>query len=105
MDISSESWLIMIVCLLFFAACWAVIAYVFVTLARQGDERRRMIVEKASANTFAVMMVYLLICILERVAGPMLGWQPGGVNPFVMLLVMSVVYAVELVFLKRKYGD
>ena len=50
----------MIVCLLFFAACWAVIAYVFVTLARQGDERRRMIVGRAAAACFPVFLLYLV---------------------------------------------
>ncbi len=36
------------------------IVAMFVSLARQGDERRRMIVQTASANTFAVTVLYLL---------------------------------------------
>ncbi len=32
---------------------------------RQGDERRKMIVEKSSAQTFAVFAVYTLFCVLE----------------------------------------
>ena len=37
----------------------------FVSLGRQGDERRKMIVEKSSAQTFAVFAVYTLFCVLE----------------------------------------
>ena len=100
MDISSESWLIMIVCLLFFAACWAVIAYVFVTLARQGDERRRMIVGRAAAACFPVFLH-----VAEDVYRSVTGGEADGVNPFSTLLVFSILYAIELLYYKRKFGD
>ena len=43
------------------------IAAMFISLARQGDERRRMIVQTASANTFAVTVLYLLFCFIEGI--------------------------------------
>ena len=105
MDISSESWLIMIVCLLFFAACWAVIAYVFVTLARQGDERRRMIVGRAAAACFPVFLLYLVFHVAEDVYRSVTGGEADGVNPFSTLLVFSILYTIELLYYKRKFGD
>ena len=34
------------------------IVAMFISLARQGDERRRMIVQTASANTFSSLLLY-----------------------------------------------
>ena len=54
----------------------------FISLGRQGDERRRIIVEKSAAGTFAATAVYLLFCIGEGdipLGGP---WAShGGEEP------------------------
>lgn len=85
----------------------ALIAAMFVSLARQGDERRRLIIEKASTGTFAVTVLYLLFCVAERVyqavSRPDVPLE--GLNPFVTLAVIAMIYAAELFYFKRKYGD
>ncbi len=82
------------------------IVAMFVSLAKQGDERRRMIVQKASANTFAITVLYLLFCIVEGVVRSATKGEPlEGISPLVTLTIISIVYAVELFYFKRKYGD
>ena len=56
-------WLPLILLLIFLI----LIVVMFVSLAKQGDERRRMIVQTASANTFAVTVLYLLFCFIAGV--------------------------------------
>jgi len=92
---------------LFLAGVIATIVMMFVSLAKQGDERRKMIVEKASAGTFAVTVLYLLFHIAENIykVTSKSYMAPEGMNPFVTLTVIAVIYAFELFFHKKKYGD
>lgn len=76
-------------------------AALFVSLGRQGDERRRMIVQKASANTLAVVALYLAADFARDVVG---GRRMEGVNAFVLLTVIAVVYFAHLLYYKRKFG-
>lgn len=103
--VPASDWLILILCLAFFLACWAAIGAVFVSLARQGDERRKMIVGRAAAACFPVFLLYLAFHVAEDVYLSVTGGEPDGVNPFSTLLVFSVLYAIELLYYKRKYGD
>jgi len=79
----------------------------FVSLAKQGDERRKTIIEKASAKTFAVVVVYLLFCIIENIYNVVsqTDLSPEGMNPFITLTVISMIYAIALAYHKKKYGD
>ena len=82
------------------------IAAMFVSLARQGDERRRMIVQTASANTFAVTVVYILFCAIEGVVRSIVRGEPmEEMNPIVTLMTIAITYTFELFYFKRKYGD
>lgn len=85
----------------------AIIITMFVSLAKQEDERRRMIVEKSSTKSFAIMVLYFLMCIAENIFKVVSGkdLSPEGMNPFVTLIVVAVVYIVELLYHKKKYGD
>ena len=86
--------------------CAALIALMFVTLGRQGDERRRRIVEKTSANTFAVVVIYILFCIIEGVVSSVAHNVPvEGMNPLVLLTVIAVIFAAQFLYFKRKFGD
>ena len=107
METVSTSWttLALFLCLAFFLACWAVIIAVFVSLARQGDERRKMIVGRAAAACFPVVLLYLVFQVGEDVYRSVTGGAPDGVDPFSTLLVFSILYAVELLYYKRKFGD
>lgn len=91
----------------FLSIAIVLIIAMFVSLAKQGDERRRMIVEKAGASTFAVTILYLLFQLAENIYKVVSGTDlsPAGVNPFTALTVIAVVYAVSLFYHKKKYGD
>ncbi len=84
---------ILILCLI------AIVAMLF-SLAKQGDERRKIIVGKSCANTFLVMVAYLLISVIETMIS-----HSGGINPITMLSVLSIIYLIELLYHKKKYGD
>ena len=82
------------------------IVAMFISLARQGDARRRMIVQTASANTFAVTVVYILFCAIEGVVRSIVRGEPmEEMNPIVTLMTIAITYTFELFYFKRKYGD
>lgn len=85
----------------------SVIISMFVSLAKQGDERRQMIVGKASTKTFAIIVVYVAFCVGEDIYKVLSGidLSPKGMNPFIMLTIMAFIYAIELIYHKKKYGD
>lgn len=95
-------WLPLILLLIFLI----LIVVMFVSLAKQGDERRRMIVQTTSANTFAVTVLYLLFCFIEGIVRSVAQGEPiEKMNPIVTLTVISIIYSIELFYYKRKYGD
>ena len=77
-----------------------------VSLGRQGDERRRMIVAKAGLNTLCVVVAYLFFCVVEGVVVSVRSGAPAeDLDPFVTLVVIAMIYAAQLFYFKRKYGD
>ena len=101
---SDEIWLFLgLLCLMGMLA--AIVAMV-VSLARQGDERRRMIVAKAGLNTLCVVVAYLFFCVVEGVVVSVRSGAPAeDLDPFVTLVVIAMIYAAQLFYFKRKYGD
>ena len=76
-----------------------------ISLGRQGDERRRMIVGRASANTFFVAVAYLCFRVGENLyLGMARGLPARGLDPFVTLSVLAILYAVQLLYFKRRFG-
>ena len=71
-----------------------------VTLLRPGDERSQVVVWKASAWTLLAVVGTLILDVIENfVRG-----QYMSVNPFVLLSVISILYAVHLKYYKTKLG-
>lgn len=101
---SDEIWLFLgLLCLMGMLA--AIVAMV-VSLARQGDERRRLIVAKAGLNTLCVVVAYLFFCVVEGVVVSVGSGAPAeDLDPFVTLVVIAMIYAAQLFYFKRKYGD
>lgn len=93
--------------IIFLLVSIAVIGIMLLSLAKQGDERRDMIVRKASAKTFAVIVVYICFFVVKNIYLIVSGTDvsPKGMNPFVTLVTISLVYMIELFYHKRKYGD
>lgn len=72
-----------------------------VSLIRPGDERRQMIVWKASTWTLVATMGSLFVGIIEGIVKV----QEMSINPFSTLTATATIYFVCLLYYKRKYGD
>ena len=86
---------------LFLVALIALDIFLFVSLMRQGDERNRLIVWKASAFTLLATagghVVDIVIPLAQR--------KPvESSNPFVQLGVMALVFFLATLYYKRKHS-
>lgn len=72
-----------------------------VSLLKTGDERRQLIVWKASTFTLVVVVGSLVLDIVESVVRV----EAMLVNPFVKLSVTAMVYLLALLHYKKRYGD
>lgn len=72
-----------------------------VSLVRTGDERRQLMVWKASTSTLATVMGILILYILESLVKV----EAMAVNPFVILSVGAMTYFLSLLYYKKRYGD
>ena len=99
-----DQWIVALF-LLFLALLLALNVGMLISLGRQGDERRRMIVGRASANTFFVTVAYLCFRVGENLyLGMARGLPAQGLDPFVTLSVLAIMYTVQLVYFKRRFG-
>ena len=71
-----------------------------VSLLRTGDERRQLIVWKASAFTLLVVVGTLVIDVVESVVRVEAMW----INLFTKLSVTAMVYLLTLLHYKKRYG-
>lgn len=72
-----------------------------VSLVRPGDERRKMIVWKASTWTLLGTVGAMVIEIAED----LLRGQALANNPFTQLGATAIIYFLALLYYKKKYGD
>lgn len=72
-----------------------------VSLFRTGDERRQLIVWKASTFTLLIVVGSLVIDVVESIVR----MEAMMVNPFVKLSVTAMVYFLTLLYYKKRYGD
>lgn len=102
-----SDYLVLILFAIFLLVLIALHIAMFISLGKQGDERRKAIVGKASANAFAVTVLYLLYCVAENIflVVTRKNLSPDGMNPFIVLSVIAIIYAVFIVYYKKKYGD
>lgn len=78
----------------------------FISLGKQGDERRKAIVQKSSSNTFIITVLYILFCIVENIFLSIRQSRPiESMNPIVLLTTISIIYVAQLLYYKRKFGD
>ena len=86
---------------LFLVALIALDIFLFVSLMRQGDERNRLIVWKASAFTLLATagghVVDIVIPLAQRL-------PVESSNPFVQLGVMALVFFLATLYYKRKHS-
>lgn len=87
------------------AGMLVLIAVMFVSLSRQGDERRRMIAEKASAGTLTMYAAYLALCTgLNFYRGAAQGQPMQLLDPLVVLTTLAVLYLGNLLYFKWRHG-
>ena len=72
-----------------------------ISLIKPGDERKQMIVWKASTYTLFVAVGGLAIDVIESI----IRVEAMAVNPFIKLGVIALVYCISLLFFKKRYGD
>ena len=72
-----------------------------VSLLRTGDERRQLIVWKASAFTLLIVVLTLVIDVIESIVRV----EAMLINPFIKLSVTAMVYLLTLLYYKKRYGD
>ena len=82
------------------------IGVMFSSILRQGDERRRLILQSAGSTSFATLAGMLLLQVVAGVVGSLAGTgriEPQ--NPLVLLMTAAVVYCASLAYYKKKFGD
>ena len=72
-----------------------------VSLLRTGDERRQLIVWKASAFTLLVVVGSLVIDVVESIVKV----EAMLINPFITLSTTAIIYLITLLYYRRKYGN
>lgn len=71
-----------------------------VSLLRQGDERRQLMVWKASTWTLMGTAGSLIISIIESLVKT----EAMSVNPFIILTATATIYFIALLYYQRRYN-
>ncbi len=72
-----------------------------ISLIKPGDERRQMIIWKASTWSLIATMGSLVFRVVESV----IKVEKMSVNPFITLTSAAAIYFICLLYYRRKYGD
>ena len=91
---------LMVLCLIFIGALIVLDVAMVVSLARPGDERRQMIVWKASTYTLLGTAGSLCLSIVEK----LVRMEPMAVNPFATLGAAAIIYFLFLLYFRHKHG-
>lgn len=86
--------------LAFLALSVVLIAWMFVSLVRLGDERRQLIVGKACTLSFMGLAGYFLLRTLVF----MLGEGKELLHPLITLMIAAYLFTFSLAWYKRKLG-
>ena len=87
--------------LIFLLALIIIDILMIVSLLKTGDERRQLIVWKASAFTLLVVVGTLVLDVVESIVRV----EAMLINPFIRLSVTAMVYLLTLLYYKKRYGD
>ena len=115
MAISSSATLFIFAFFLFLFVLMALDIAMIVSLLKTGDERRQLIVWKASTGTLLIVVLSLVIQIAESIVRS----QAMETNPFITLSIAAVtlsvqgdarplytkgIYFAELLYYKKRYS-
>ena len=85
----------------FLLALLALDIAMIISLLKPGDERKQLIVWKASAFTLLVAVGGLVFDIIEAIVKA----EAMTINPFIELSVIAMAYCISLLVFKKKHGD
>ncbi len=85
---------------IFLMALMALDILMIVSLFRTGDERRQLIVWRASAFTLLIVAGTLVLDVIESVVST----DAMLINPFIKLSTTAIVYFLSLLYYKKRYG-
>ncbi len=90
----------------FILSLFVLIGLLLFSLAKEGDERGGFIKTKAMTSTFT-MIVGLLIWLNFKALYVIFakGEKPEEINPFMFLVVISIIFLISLMYNKKKFGD
>ncbi|MDE5977568.1 MAG: hypothetical protein K2G70_03770 [Turicibacter sp.] len=77
------------------------ITWMVCSILRQGDERYQFMLMKAIKKTFIISIGILFLYLCEGLYAS----SVEGVNPFIFLFIVSVVFSMQLLMIKKKYGN
>jgi predicted PurR-regulated permease PerM len=81
------------------------IVYLFISLSKQGDELQKYIKDKSVIQTFYFTIFYLVIISIPKMLYvDFIKGGKFGLNPFVVLAMISVYFLLSLMINKKKYG-
>ena len=100
MAISSSATLFIFAFFLFLLLLMTLDIAMIVSLRKTGDERRQLIVWKASTGTLLIVVLSLVIQIAESIVRS----QAMETNPFITLSIAAVIYFIELLYYKKRYS-
>ncbi len=88
--------------LLAFLIALGAVAWMIFSLARQKDERGEKIVAQAALHSLIIQAAVLALCAARNALEPVgAKWE---LDPFVCLAGLAVVFCVELLVWKRRWG-
>ena len=79
-----------------------------ISLIRPGDERKQLIVWKASTYTLLVTVLAMAADIITSAAGlsaSLNSYMKFPINTLIRLELIAIVYFIALLYLRKKYGD
>lgn len=95
--------------IIFFAILTSMVGVIILALKsilKQGDERRKFIINKTICNTFFIIIGMLLIYIIEYIYSSIVNdVSTKGINPFILTFIISIIFLFQLLYTKKKYGD
>ncbi len=71
-----------------------------ITLLKPGDERKQVIVWKASSFTLLSMVGTTILDVIEN----LIRSQPMAANPLIQLEITAIIYFAALMYYKKKLG-
>lgn len=100
MKIAILGWIIIFI----LVALISMIVFMLYSLAKQGDERKRLIKTKTMSTTF----LWTIAILIEEVIRMLIKNDPNNpniTNPLLVLMTVSIIFFVSLIIYKKKYGD